>query len=555
MKLSSVMSVKDLVALYKVHKQLVLDPAFQREGVWSLRDRVLLIDSMMKGYPLPAIFIYRRQDGHRVRYEVIDGKQRLETILYFIGELKGEFTLFEGKVRDRDREEEVIEYSWERMDRSSRRAILTFKLNVITVEGDPQKIEKVFVRINSTGKALSEGEILKAKYLNTPLFAALRSFAGERRVASSLERMGVISGSRKKRYVDVLLLAEIVMSVVKGGPLDKKKALDEMLSEKAKKLTGKDIQHELKVVREAILWAERIWLSDGRNAQKFSESRFRKTSDFYSLILLLAEYIGKGCVADDRERNLWAKECLMRLDNELRRYRIKVRSGDAVEGVSGNVGEYRQSVIANADGIENRRIRRDVLDAVLRRCFICKDRKRGFTRDERIYAKLKSYAQNGELCCYLCGEPIDNPDSLSCDGYTLDHVTAHKWGGKSILANAKPAHRGCNSKKGARDIKREHKVVFDCLGAAAEGVYNYYSEKVVVLKGSRTASYERGKGRLSLIARLVEKGVLRPLKSGYKFRCDYKCTTSQAACILAGRTTFNGPASWRLRDGTAVKDI
>lgn len=555
MKLSTEMSVKDLVVLYKKRKQLVLNPAFQREGVWSRKDRVLLIDSIMKGYPLPAIFIYRRQDGHRVRYEVIDGKQRLETIFYFMGELKGEFSLFEGKVIDRDREEEVVEYSWKRMDKADRRTIQEFKLNIITVEGDPQKIEKIFVRINSTGKALSEGEILKAKYLNTPLFAALRSLAGERRIASALERMNVVNVSRKKRYVDVLLLAEIVMSVVKGGPLDKKKALDEMLSEKAKKLSAKDIQRELKAVREAILWAERIWLSEGDKGQKFSESRFRKTSDFYSLILLLAEYINKGCISDDRERNLWAKESLMRLDNELRKYRIKVKAGDAVEGVPGDVGEYRQSVIANADGVENRRIRRDVLDGLLGQCFVRKDRKRGFTRDERIYAKLRSYAQDGELRCYLCGEPIDNPDSLCCDGYTLDHMTAHKRGGKSVLNNARPAHRGCNSKKGARDIKREHKVFFDCLGAEAEGFYNYYSEKVVVLKGSRTASYERGVGRMKLVARLVVNGVLRPLKSGYKFRCDYKCTTSQAACILAGRATFNGPASWRLRDGTAVKDI
>ncbi len=424
MKLKSVMTVKELVALYKTHKQLELSPSFQREGVWSVKDRGLLIDSIMNGYPLPAIFIYRRQDGHKVRYEVIDGKQRLETILFFMGVLEGEHSLFKGRVIDHNREEEVVEYAWQEMTPSQRRIIQDFKINVIPVDGDSEKIEKIFVRINSTGKALSEGEILKAKYLKTPLFCAIREFSEERRVAAALERMGVVNGSRKRRYVNVLLLAEIIMSVVKDGLLDKKRALDEMLSDKAKKLSARDINGELKRVREAIFWAERIWNSEGRNAQKFSESRFRKSSDFYSLILLLADYIGSGYITDDQECNRWAKEELATLDSELRCYRIKVKSGEAVDGVADEFSEYRRSVIANADGIESRKIRRDVLDKLLRQCFMRKDRKRGFTRDERIYAKLKHIAKDGVLRCYLCDEPITNPDSFSCGGYTRSFLIA-----------------------------------------------------------------------------------------------------------------------------------
>lgn len=43
--------------------------------------------------------------------------------------------------------------------------------------------------------------------------------------------------------------------------------------------------------------------------------------------------------------------------------------------------------------------------------------------------------------CWLCGEP--GPD-------TWDHVKPLKKGGPHMLANLRPAHRSCNSKRSAK---------------------------------------------------------------------------------------------------------
>src|SRR2546423_965103 len=47
---------------------------------------VLLIESIFLNYPMPSVFLYKRQDvdGDLV-YDVIDGKQRLESIFMFMG--------------------------------------------------------------------------------------------------------------------------------------------------------------------------------------------------------------------------------------------------------------------------------------------------------------------------------------------------------------------------------------------------------------------------------------------------------------------------------------
>ena len=70
---------------------LNLEPGFQRQSVWSERDRSKLIDSILRNYPLPAIFFYRREEDGQIIYDVIDGKQRVESILMFMGEMRGRY--------------------------------------------------------------------------------------------------------------------------------------------------------------------------------------------------------------------------------------------------------------------------------------------------------------------------------------------------------------------------------------------------------------------------------------------------------------------------------
>src|ERR1700761_4832362 len=84
-------SVLDLRSLYD-HNHLNLEPGFQRDSVWKPRARLLLIDSILRNYSLPAICLYKREVKGDLVYDVIDGKQRLESILMFTGAMRGRFS-------------------------------------------------------------------------------------------------------------------------------------------------------------------------------------------------------------------------------------------------------------------------------------------------------------------------------------------------------------------------------------------------------------------------------------------------------------------------------
>lgn len=60
-----------------------LTPSYQRGDVWSSGDRQSLIESILRGVPLPSIILLRT--GPSTPHEVVDGKQRLTAILRFVG--------------------------------------------------------------------------------------------------------------------------------------------------------------------------------------------------------------------------------------------------------------------------------------------------------------------------------------------------------------------------------------------------------------------------------------------------------------------------------------
>lgn len=77
-------TVYDLI-LKMVNNEYQLRPPYQRQEVINNKKASGIIESILLGIPLPTIFIYRRNDGIS---EVVDGQQRLLSILGFIGEAK-----------------------------------------------------------------------------------------------------------------------------------------------------------------------------------------------------------------------------------------------------------------------------------------------------------------------------------------------------------------------------------------------------------------------------------------------------------------------------------
>lgn len=78
------MSVGEIVNMYK-DGEIVINPDFQRLFRWEVSQKSKLIESILLGIPLPPIFVFERESA---KWELIDGLQRLSTILEFMGLLR-----------------------------------------------------------------------------------------------------------------------------------------------------------------------------------------------------------------------------------------------------------------------------------------------------------------------------------------------------------------------------------------------------------------------------------------------------------------------------------
>lgn len=65
--------------------ELNLSPSYQRADVWPTGDAQQLIESVLRGIPLPSIILLQEDGEQGSTVEVIDGKQRLTSILRFLG--------------------------------------------------------------------------------------------------------------------------------------------------------------------------------------------------------------------------------------------------------------------------------------------------------------------------------------------------------------------------------------------------------------------------------------------------------------------------------------
>jgi hypothetical protein len=80
------LSVSDVLAL-RAHQMLVVNAEYQRGPVWTMLQKQKLVDSVLRGYPIPLIYfhhIVQTAGGLRSeRLEIIDGQQRINALADF----------------------------------------------------------------------------------------------------------------------------------------------------------------------------------------------------------------------------------------------------------------------------------------------------------------------------------------------------------------------------------------------------------------------------------------------------------------------------------------
>lgn len=78
------MSFGEIMSMYE-KDEIIINPDFQRLYRWNDYQKTRFIESIIIGIPIPPIFVAEDKNG---RWELVDGLQRLSTILSFFGLLK-----------------------------------------------------------------------------------------------------------------------------------------------------------------------------------------------------------------------------------------------------------------------------------------------------------------------------------------------------------------------------------------------------------------------------------------------------------------------------------
>lgn len=186
-------------------KELILNPKFQRGTVWLAPARSYLIDSILRGYPLPKLLLRTKidRDAKRTIRDVVDGQQRLRTIIAFaeegmvLGTKAGDFN----KMRYVDLSDELKDQ------------FLSYKLTCEQlINASDEDVLEVFIRINSYTVPVNDPELRNAQFDNDFSRAVKTSVTASRH----LWELGVLSDRARVRMLDQSLMAEIYGLYVNG---------------------------------------------------------------------------------------------------------------------------------------------------------------------------------------------------------------------------------------------------------------------------------------------------------------------------------------------------
>lgn len=190
--------------------QLELSPKFQRRSVWTDTARSYLMDTIVSGKPMPKVFIRQKlnpQTRKSIR-EVVDGQQRLRTILSF---MKDGFVIS----KRHNKEYGGLYFSQlNEIDSDIQGQILNYEISVdlLVNMSDPDVLD-VFSRLNSYSVTLNEQEKINANHFGP--FKTLADRLAHSNNSFWIENK-IISEQNVLRMIDVQMTADLLIGMVDG---------------------------------------------------------------------------------------------------------------------------------------------------------------------------------------------------------------------------------------------------------------------------------------------------------------------------------------------------
>lgn len=147
-------------------KAIDINPLFQRRDAWSREKKSRYIESLILGMPVPQIVLAELKKGS---YSVLDGKQRLLTLLQFFGlseDKKTKFKLSGCDIKPELNGKNIDDFqgNGDFIDINNALSNQTIRSVIIRNCRNPRILEKIFIRLNTASVQLSPHELRLARF-------------------------------------------------------------------------------------------------------------------------------------------------------------------------------------------------------------------------------------------------------------------------------------------------------------------------------------------------------------------------------------------------------
>lgn len=217
-KAPKIIQINDILQWYE-NDELELSPKYQRNSVWNEKAKSYLMDTILRGLPIPPIFMRQSIDvvTKRTFREIIDGQQRLRAIIEYIDNkypISKTHNEKYGGMYYKDLSEEIQEQ------------ILEYDIFVeIISEKEDAVIYDMFARLNTNNCVLNRQEIRNSKYWGEFKVAAYNTAAEYREL---LYENKIFSDKQFSRMDDVELISILMNLFIEGIVSDTPTSIDKL---------------------------------------------------------------------------------------------------------------------------------------------------------------------------------------------------------------------------------------------------------------------------------------------------------------------------------------
>ena len=311
---------------------LIIKPTFQRNPVWTVNQKSYLIDSVLRSYPIPEIYLQEK---------VVDGQQRLRAVLDFIN---NEFSLVPSETS-----EEWGNLTFDELSPNDKKKFFEYKFVIrLLPDIDEETIRNIFKRINKNNERLNQQELRQATYSGE--FIIMINEIADR---TYWEDIGLFTPQKIRRMLDSEFISELAIAFLNGHQ-NKKAKLDYYYKLYEEEFSeGDEVKHVFDSVIGEILQV----------LPNIKKTRWRNMTDFYTLFLVMAQYNNKVPFSSDIREKL--NTVLIDFSNKVTNLQKAIKEDIASDEKDMNIRNYSSGIRASTD-LGSRKLRFEALNNIIK---------------------------------------------------------------------------------------------------------------------------------------------------------------------------------------------